>query len=300
MEPINNAALLSCLLKNNTELINAIKSSFVNLSIFNEKTRITFHCESVELSETLFSHKREIIENLEFLGYEIYIGCAALKSTAKLERSHAEKEMIALEQQENTEATEDGLLGLENLANKTGTPIKEIRAKVARLGEAIYPKEDGSEWIKERAFNKIALDWLKGDEFPTTVVQSTAVEEEPLDVVKAVRRSKPKLLTQKMGAADIATSKGKEGVESAGAIATTLKTFFGRLKLEDSTLTDAVAAFIEGQSEYGKALRKEILGSYKRHFKGANQANIENKLVVGAKQYLEQTTNQQTESVESV
>ena len=135
----------------------------------------------------------------------------------------------------------------------------------------------------------------------TTDVQSTAVlEEEPSDVVRVVRRSKPKLLTQKMGAADIATSKGKEGVESAGAIATTLKTFFGRLKLEDSTLTDAVAAFIEGQSEYGKALRKEILGSYKRHFKGANQANIENKLVVGAKQYLEQTTNQQTESVESV
>lgn len=178
--------------------------------------------------------------------------------------------------------SQDKFFSLETLASVTGKKNEEAIKLLGQAKAVILPMEDGSVMITEESFDAAVLLWAKSFKG-----ESAPQAQEP----KPKQAKQPKLLTSKLTTDDI--SKVKTG-KTAGAanltnkgVQETLEKFFNKLALDDTTQVDAVSAFIEGTSELGINLRKEILGAMKRFTKGTDLATAETKLVAGAKAYLE-------------
>ncbi|QLE42227.1 hypothetical protein FD723_18580 [Nostoc sp. C052] len=290
---INNGELLSRLF-DEPKLVTALNQVIPYISVFKEQTILNLRCASISSLLTLLQYRQELFLKLKpLLGYEICLEC---------EETGANN-MVAIAERITVDnsATKTRFLSLETLAKATSTSPTEVKKLLGRAKEVIHPMEDGSEMITEDAFDSVVLQWARSFKDDTSSV-ATATTEAP-NKTKTTRNSTTKLLTQKLASDDIAKIKGGKSAGSANltlkGIQITLENFFNKVRLEDTTIVDAVSAFIEGTSEFGMALRKEILGAYKRSFKGLDISEVEAKLITGAKAYLERTSTPETEEVQS-
>jgi len=289
---INNGRLLS-LLFDEPKLVTALNQAIPYISVFKEQATLNLRCASVSSLSTLLQYRQELFQRLNsLLGYEICLEC---------EETGANN-MVATAERINVvdSTTETRFLSLETLSRATGTSSVEVKKLLGRAKEVIHPMEDGSEMITENAFDIVVLQWARS--FKDDVSSAPAVFTESLSKAKTTRNSTTKLLTQRLVSDDIAKIKGGKSAGSANltlkGIQITLENFFNKVRLEDTTIVDAVSAFIEGTSEFGMALRKELLTAYKRSFKGLDISEVETKLIAGAKAYLEKTSTPETEEVQ--
>jgi hypothetical protein len=290
---INNGELLS-LLFDEPKLAIALNQAIPYISVFKEQTTLILRCTSISSLLTLLQYRQKLFNKLSpLLGYEICLEC---------EETGASNMVATVERiTETNSATETRFLSLETLAKATSTSPTEVKKLLGRAKEVIHPMEDGSEMITENAFDSVVLQWARSFKDDTSSV--IAVATEAPSKAKATRNSTTKLLTQKLVSDDIAKIKGGKSAGSANltlkGIQITLENFFNKVRLDDTTIVDAVSAFVEGTSEFGMALRKELLAAYKRSFKGLDISEVETKLIAGAKAYLEKTSTSETEEVQS-
>ncbi|QLE47973.1 hypothetical protein FD724_07465 [Nostoc sp. C057] len=290
---INNGELLSRLF-DEPKLVTALNQVIPYISVFKEQTILNLRCASISSLLTLLRYRQELFLKLKpLLGYEICLECEETGANNMV----AIAERIAVD----NSATKTRFLSLETLAKATSTSPTEVKKLLGRAKEVIHPMEDGSEMITENAFDSVVLQWARSFKDDTSSI-TTAITEAP-SKAKTTRNSTTKLLTQKLASDDIAKIKGGKSAGSANltlkGIQITLENFFNKVRLEDTTIVDAVSAFIEGTSEFGMALRKELLAAYKRSFKGLDISEVETKLIAGAKAYLEKTSTPETEEVQS-
>ncbi|WP_445634527.1 hypothetical protein NSTC745_06350 [Nostoc sp. DSM 114161] len=278
---INNAELIS-LLFDEPKLRKALAQSTPYLSKHGEQIILNIRCLQTSTLMILVQYRQKLVSVLQpFLGYEIYLECEQITGddnmVAVVERSIAEN---------NT--TDLRFLSLETLARATNKSPQEVKILLGKAREVIHPMEDGSEMITESAFDSVVLQWAKS--FKEEVPQSSSNTEKPASDAKP-RKPSAKLLTSELTVEDIVTIKSGANAGAPSltnkSIQQVLENFFGKVKLEDTTKVDAVSAFIEGTSEFGVSLRKKILGAYKKFTKGGNAQEIQDKLIEGAKTYLE-------------
>lgn len=278
---INNGELLSRLF-DEPKLVTALNQVIPYISVFKEQTTLILRCASISSLLALLQYRQELFQKLKpLLGYEICLEC---------EETGASNMVATVERiTEANSATETRFLSLETLSKATGTSPIEVKKLLGRAKEVIHPMEDGSEMITETAFDTVVLGWAKsfkdnGVESATPVGNSSPKETRP-------RKTTTKILTSELDAEDIIKVKTGKAAGSPNltekGIQQSLKNFFSKVKLDDTSIVDAVSAFIEGTSEFGQALRKKILAAYKKFTKGGNPQEIQDKLIVGAKAYLE-------------
>ncbi|MEH1822134.1 MAG: hypothetical protein V7L31_24175 [Nostoc sp.] len=291
---INNGQLLS-LLFDEPKLAKALNQAIPYISVFKGQTILNLRCASISSLFTLLQYRQELFQKLKpLLGYEICLEC---------EETGANDMVATLEKiTEASSATEVKFLSLETLHRATSKSPQEVIKMLGAAKEVIHPMPDGSQMVTESAFNTVILEWAKSFSGNGTPADP-AVATEPLNKPKSSRSLATKLLTQKLVTDDIAKTKGGKSAGSANltvkGIQITLENFFNKVRLEDTTIVDAVSAFIEGTSEFGMALRKELLAAYKRLFKGLDISEVETKLIAGAKAYLEKTSAPETAEVQS-
>lgn len=287
---INNGQLLS-LLFDEPKLSKALNQAIPYISVFREKTTLNLRCASFATLSTLLQYRQEIFGKINpLLGYEICLECEETgdnNMVATLERTS-----------EATSATEIKFLSLETLHRATSKSPQEVIKMLGAAKEVIHPMPDGSQMVTESAFNTVILEWAKSFSSNGTAAVG-AVVTEPINKTKSTRSPATKLLTQRLTLDDIAKTKGGKSAGSANltvkGIQATLENFFNKVRLDDTTIVDAVSAFIEGTGEFGMALRKELLAAYKRSFKGIDISDVETKLIAGAKAYLESSTPETAE-----
>lgn len=287
---INNGQLLS-LLFDQPKLVEALNQSIPYVSIFKEKTILNLRCLEISSLSSLLKFRSELTNKLvPFLGYEIHLEC---------KHAIGDAHMVAIAERliENPEVT-GRFLSLETLAKATSTSPTEVKKLLAKAKEVIHPMEDGSEMITENAFDSVVLQWAKS--FKDDVgIDGTSVNT--FRSTKEIKERKPstKVLTSELTNEDIikvrtGKTAGCPNLTSKG-IDTTLANFFGKVKLEDTSLVDAVSAFIEGTSEYGQALRKKLTTAYKKFTKDPNLQEVMDELIEGAKDIREKMTTTATQ-----
>ncbi|MEH1777140.1 hypothetical protein [Nostoc sp.] len=276
---INNGQLLS-LLFDEPKLSSALNQAIPYISVFQGQTILNLRCASISSLLTLLQYRQELFQKLKpLLGYEICLECeetGANNMVATAERIN-----------EVNSATETRFLSLETLSRATGTSPTEVKKLLGVAKEVIHPMPDGSEMITETAFDTVVLGWAKS--FKDNGVEDAT----PISLPKETRPRKTttKVLTSELDTEDIIKVKtgktaGSPNLTEKG-IQQTLENFFSKVKLDDTSIVDAVSAFIEGTSEFGQALRKKILAAYKKFTKGGNPQEIQDRLIEGAKAYLE-------------
>ena len=272
---IDNGELLSLLFKKNQEVAGIIKMT--TAYILTESTATLIFIVDSAQAKKIISHAAIICSTLnQVLGYKICL---------QYERTIEEVSMIATEINILKEST-TSFVNLQSLARATNKSIPEVKILLAEMDAAIYPQRDGSEAIREETFDHIILDWAKS--FKTADIGMVETSN------KKARKPTPKVLISELTESDIARVKsgnraGSPNLQPKG-IQETLLNLFSKVRLEDTTTEDAVAAFIEGSSELGLALRKKIITAYKK-FTKANVQEVEDKLVEGAKDYLKTLTS---------
>jgi hypothetical protein len=284
---VNNSELIS-LLFNKPELVEAINQAIPYISVFKEKTILNLRCLEISSLTSLLKFRRELSNKLTpLLGYEIHLECTqnVIGKTGMV--AVAERQII-----ESVSATSN-FLSLETLERATGKSPTEVKKLLGIAKEVIHPMPDGSEMITEDAFDSVVLQWAKSfkdnDALSVTPANNTSSPKETRP-----RRATAKVLTSELDTEDIIKVKtgktaGSPNLTEKG-IQQTLENFFGKVKLDDTSIVDAVSAFI------GQALRKKIMAAYKKFTKGGNIQEIQDKLIVGAKAYLESmaaTANQE-------
>ncbi|MFK0731399.1 MAG: hypothetical protein ACFKPT_02690 [Gloeotrichia echinulata GP01] len=281
---INNSELISLLFKQ-PELVEAINKSIPYISVFKEKTVLSLRCFDISSLTSLLKFQSHLINKLiPFLGFEIHL---------EYMDNSGETDMAIITERQLTEYqdTKDAkFLTLETLARATGTSSIEAKKLLGMAREVIHPMPDGSEMITEAAFDTVVLQWAKS--FKETVTQESATPTLTTPKqVKKPRKSKAKVLTSELSIDDIVVFKtGKNAGQanlSEKGVRLTLEKFFSKVRLEDTSIVDAASAFIEGTGEVGESLRRKILTAYKKFTLGGNPQEIEDKLVAGAKTYLE-------------
>lgn len=292
MSKIDNALLLARLFKDDLEVSIALSGTIPYLSVGGGRAILIIRCPNLSSLRLLNLLSQKLVRKIEPLfGYEIYLECLEYVKEHPSDRD-TEKNMVAVAEQQQISTYANGtetsvkLLNLTKLVTALGKPVNEVKLMLARQGAAVYPQEDGTEAIAEPIFDAILLRWAK----------SIKEESEALlpESAQKTRKSPPKLLTQELTIEDIAKNKtGKSAGQAslnATGIQSTLEKFFNKVKLDDSTLVDAVSAFVEGNSEFGQGLRKKLLAAYKKFTPSVNLSEVESKLVEGAKKYLEAIT----------
>ncbi len=289
---INNGQLLS-LLFDDPKLVTALNQVIPYISVFKEQAVLNLRCASISSLLTLLQYRQELFQKLKpLLGYEICLECEETGAS----------NMVAIAERitEATSATEVKFLSLETLHRATSKSPQEVIKMLGAAKEVIHPMPDGSQMVTESAFNTVILEWAKS--FSGNGTPEPAVVTEPLNKTKSSRSPATKLLTQRLLPDDIAKTKGGKSAGSANltvkGIQITLENFFNKLRQDDTTIIDAISAFIEGTSEFGMALRKELLAAYRRSFKGLDMAELETKLIAGAKAYLEKSSALETAEVQ--
>ncbi|MEH2033360.1 MAG: hypothetical protein V7K67_27695 [Nostoc sp.] len=277
---INNGELLS-LLFDEPKLVTALNQAMPYISVFKGQTILNVRCASISSLLTLLQYRQELFQKLKPLfGYEICLECEETGASNMV----ATAERIT---QANS-VTETRFLSLERLARVTSTSPIEVKKLLGRAKEVIHPMEDGSEMITENAFDSVVLQWAKS--FKDNGVESMTPNNTSSKETRP-HKTTTKVLTSELDTEDIIKVKtgktaGSPNLTEKG-IQQTLENFFSKVKLEDTSIVDAVSAFIEGTSEFGQALRKKIMAAYKKFTKGGNPQDIQDKLIFGAKAYLE-------------
>lgn len=225
----------------------------------------------------------KIVAKIEsLLGYGIYLECLEYEKVRSVDRDR--DNMVAVLEQEQSTYTNGAevsvkLLNLEKLVAALREPMPKVKLMLARQGAAIYPQEDGTEAIAEPIFDALILRWAK------SIKEEGELEQDASQ--PKTRKASTKLLLRELTIEDIARTKQGKASLTATGIQFTLEKFANALNLEDTSLTDAISAFIEGSSEFGKKLRRKLLGYYKKFTPDANLTDVEIKLVTGAKKFLE-------------
>ncbi|MEH2148571.1 hypothetical protein [Nostoc sp.] len=277
---INNGELLS-LLFDEPKLSSALNQVIPYISVWNGQTILNLRCASISSLLTLLQYRQELFQKLKpLLGYEICLEC---------EETGASNMVATVERiTEANSATETRFLSLETLAQATNTSPIEVKKLLGRAREVIHPMEDGSEMITENAFDSVVLQWaksFKGND-ALSVTPSTISPKQAKS-----RKTATKVLTSELTIEDIVKVKTGEKANSPNltkkGVQETLNNFFSKVNMEDTGDIDAISAFIEGTTEFGQALRKKILAAYKKFTKGGNPQEIQDRLIEGAKAYLE-------------
>ncbi|HYX17066.1 MAG TPA: hypothetical protein VE944_22490 [Nostoc sp.] len=277
---INNGQLLS-LLFDQPKLKKALNQAIPYISVSKTRTILNLRCASIATLSTLLQYRQEIFKKINpLLGYEICLEC----------EETGDNNMVATAERitEQGSATER-FLSLETLAKATSKSPQEVKMLLGRAKEVIHPTEDGAEMITEAAFDGVVLQWARSFKeengaVATTTQAASATTSKP-------RKPSAKILISELAIADIMIIKtgANAGLPNLASksVQYTLENFFNKVKLEDTTKVDALSAFIEGTSEFGQALRKKILAAYKKFTKGGNPQEIQDRLIDGAKAYLE-------------
>ncbi len=277
---INNAELIS-LLFDDPRLREALTQTKPYFSKNNEQIILNLKCLQTSVLMTLVGYRQKLISVLQpLLRYEIYLEC---------EQITGENNMVAVAERSVTEnnTTEPRFLKLETLARATNKSPQEVKILLGKAREVIHPMEDGTEMVTESAFDSVVLQWAKSFKEAPQSIENT--EKSPAETKS--RKPSAKVLASELTVEDIITIKSGANAGTPSltnkSIQQALENFFNKVKLEDTTKVDAVSAFIEGTSEFGQALRKKLLGAYKRFSKGGNPTEIQERLIDGAKTYLE-------------
>lgn len=276
---INNAFLLSLLFQDFPEIAAQIANTTAYVAVINGHSCLVLCCPNL-LTTTLLLNYGEIISTKlkSFINFEILLECS--------HEAIGEVEMIAVaERVENSSTSEIKLLNIETLARATNQSIPEVKLLLAQAGAPIYPQTNGTEAIAEVVFDTVLLSWAK------SIKEEQVRTEETKQSETKPRKATAKVLTSELIEEDIVKIKSGKSAGSPNltqkGIEQTLKNFFGKVKLDDTTEVDAVSAFIEGTSEFGTALRKKILAAYKKFTTKPNMEDVEARLIEGAKAYLE-------------
>ncbi|MFN6572398.1 hypothetical protein [Dendronalium sp. ChiSLP03b] len=285
---IDNAEALAILLGNEPEAINVLSWTIPYVSVEDGRSKLTLRCSGLRAMSNLLKLSDLLSNKLgRFLGFEICLEC--------IEKAIGEVHMVAVAEERaiapNNSTLETKFLSLETLSRATNKSLPEVKALLGKAREVIHPTEDGREMITESAFDAVVLQWAKSFKEEPPAQTPSNVQADATEEAKAKRKASPKVLTSELTADDIITVKSgaNAGTPSltSKSIQQVLENFFNKVKLEDTTKVDAVSAFIEGTSEFGQALRKKILGAYKKFSKGGNPTEIQERLIDGAKTYLE-------------
>ncbi|MBD2437346.1 hypothetical protein [Nostoc sp. FACHB-110] len=286
---INNAFLLSLLFRDFPEFAEQIANTTAYVAVINGNPCLIIHCRDL-LTTTLMLNSGQIIATRlkSVLGFDFCLECG--------EDAVGEANMIAVADrvENSTTSNENRLFNLEILAKATHSTTQEVKLLLAKSRSPIYPQLDGSEAIEEVIFDTVLSDWaksLKAEGSGSTVQEA---EGQAQKSETRTRKATPKVLTSELVADDIVKVKSGKSAGSPNltqkGIEQTLKSFFGKVKLDDTTEVDAVSAFIEGTSEFGTALRKKILAAYKKFATKPNMEEVEARLIDGAKAHLEAMT----------
>lgn len=283
---VNNAQLIS-LLFDEPELVKALNQAIPYISVFKEKTIngersrtvLNLRCLDISSLTSLLKFRSHLASKLiPLLGYEIHL--------EYIQNAIGETGMVAVAERQITENnTEQIFYPLEPLAEATRKSIPEVKILLAEMGAVIHPRIDGSEEIEEFVFDAVLSRWAKTLKGSTSVVTA-----EPIANARP-RKTATKVLAAELTVEDIIKIKNGEKANSPNltkkGVQQTLENFFSKVNMDDTGEVDAVSAFIEGTSEFGQALRKKIMAAYKKFTKGGNLQEIQDKLIVGAKVYLE-------------
>lgn len=276
--------LLQSLFKNDLETSIALTGTTPYIQIVEGKAILVIRASDLSSLRLLNLLSGKLVAKIEPLfGYGIYLECLEYD---KVLPSDGDRDMVAVAEQEQSTVHANGvetgvrLIDLEKLVAALREPMPKVKLMLARQGAAVYPQENGTEAIAEPIFDSLILRWAKSIKEEGNGSEASAESAKP-------RKSSTKLLTRELTIEDIARTKtGKANINASG-VQFTLEKFANALNLEDTTLTDAISAFIEGSSESGKKLRKKLLGYYKKFTPDANLVDVEGKLVSGAKKFLE-------------
>jgi hypothetical protein len=287
---VNNGELLSRLF-DEPELVKALNQAIPYISVFKEKTIngersrtvLNLRCLDISSLTSLLKFRSHLANILiPLLGYEIHLEC--------IQNAIGETGMVAVAERlvESRDSTETKFLSLETLAKATSTSPIEVKKLLGIAKEVIHPMPDGSEMITEDAFDSVVLQWAKS--FKDVQQESASPITTPKEAKKPKSRN-TKVLTSELTIDDIVVVKtgktaGQANLTEKG-VQLTLEKFFSKIRLEDTSLVDAASAFIEGTGEFGQSLRRKILAAYKKFTLNGNPQEIEDKLVAGAKVYLE-------------
>lgn len=310
MNKIDNAAIICQLFKSQPQIKKALSHTTPYLKITNDGTKLFVRCPDFMSMKTLLTMQEIItVKVFKVIGYEVCLEYEEI-NPAKLDKSIKGKNMAVtaesstLSPQKNySNGSGTKLFKLQNLVETTGSSAEEIKIMLAHCGGVIYPRIDGSEMVAESFFDLVLLNWaksLKSDQEELLIPENRLELEQPSN---KPRKQSQRILKLELTINDIAKHKrgsmsGSPILNSKG-LETTLTNFFSKVKLEDTSLVDAISAFIEGTSEFGLSLRKKLMSAYKKFFPGANIAEIEALLIIAAKAYLESATKTPTEPVTS-
>ncbi|MEH1808448.1 hypothetical protein [Nostoc sp.] len=280
---VNNSELIS-LLFNEPELVKALNLAIPYISILKEKTILNIRCLEVSSLESLLKFRSHLANKLiPLLGYEIHLEC--------IQNAIGETGMVAVAERlvESKDSTETKFLSLETLARATSASPIEVKKLLGKAKEVIHPMEDGSEMITENAFDSVVLQWAKS--FKDNGIIEDVTPSTTSTKQTKTRKTTTKVLTSELTIEDIVKVKTGEKANSPNltkkGVQETLNNFFSKVNMEDTGDIDAISAFIEGTTEFGQALRKKILTAYKKFTKGGNPQEIQDRLIEGAKAYLE-------------
>ena len=297
---IDNAALLNILFAISP---NPWAGTTPYLKFTSSGIRLFVRCHNADSMKLFLSQERITRQKvLNVLRYQLCLettefsqsfvdGSRPHKLSAKLDKSKQGNKMMttATYNTENKIGSQTRLFKLQALVQITGLPVEDIKLLLAKSGGAIYPREDGSEMIAENFFDLVILNWAKSLKGDATEIENQASDKPRKQGIRVMKTELTidDLMKHKGGKLSGAPNLSDKGLEQ------TLGNFFNKVRLDDSTLADAISAFIEGTSEFGQALRKKIATAYRKFFPGANASEIEAKLISGAKAYLEKLIKQQ-------
>lgn len=293
---VNNSELIS-LLFNEPELVKALNQVIPYISVFKEKTILNIRCLEVSSLASLLKFRSHLTNKLiPLLGYEIHLEC--------IQNAIGETGMVAVAERTSIEVASDSrvearLLSLDTLARATAKTPTDVKKLLGIAREVIHLTEDGVEMITEAAFNSVVLQWAKSfkddsqrvgdgstDEI-TGAITPTSKPPKP----SSSRRAKAKILASKLTFEDIIKTKTGKKANTPNltqkGVQETLENFFKKVNMQDTSNIDAISAFIEGTSEFGISLRKELLSAYELFTKEPNIQELQEKLVEGAKVMLE-------------
>lgn len=283
---INNAQLISLLFDEPVRSLLWETKPYISRD---EQTTLHLRCLRLCTLKALFQYRQKLVEKLQsLLNFEICLEC---------EETGVDNSMILTTERligEDSAATETKLLSLKTLSRATGTSPTDVKKLLGVAGEVIYPMPDGSEMVSEAAFDTIVLEWAKsfkdnGSNASESVTTSNTSSKTPNS--QTSRKASTKVLISELTVEDIIKIKNGEKANlpnlTKKGLSQTLNNFFEKVNMDGMGDVDTISAFIEGTTEFGQTLRKKLLTAYKKFTINPNLQEIENKLVEGAKAYLE-------------
>ncbi|MEH2393886.1 MAG: hypothetical protein V7K21_20205 [Nostoc sp.] len=290
---INNAQLIS-LLFDEPELRSLLSETKPYISRLDGQTILHLRCLRLCTLKTLLQYRQELTQKLQpLLNFEICLEC---------EETGVDNSMVTVaEKLTNVDSTgtETRFLSLDILVRATNKTPVEVKKLLGVAKEVIHPTEDGAEMITEAAFNGVVLQWAQSLKNDATSFNNGGTSENqdgfPLPPKppkpSTPRRAKTKILASKLTFEDIIKTKTGKKVNMPNltqkGVQETLENFFKKVNIQDTSNVDVISAFIEGTSEFGISLRKELLSAYELFTKEPNIQEVQERLVEGAKVMLE-------------